>query len=157
MERFLLTICKEHTLTRSTTLFSRIHPILCFWMSAEAQYCTVTSSNRQIQQMDLFCKKAILKNFTIFRGKHLGWSLFLIKSPTLRLATLSRRDTNTGVFLLGNFYFKKCFWTDFRKGLLGTLLLASRFQIHSGSLILEKYRFHTRALNTMQHLCCLYI
>ena len=41
----------------------------------------------------MFFKIAVLKNFANFTGKHLSWSLFLIK-----------RDSNTGVFLwnLGN-------------------------------------------------------
>ena len=32
-------------------------------------------------------KKGVLKNFTIFTGKHLCWSLFLIKLQALRAAT----------------------------------------------------------------------
>ena len=31
-------------------------------------------------------KKAVLKNFTIFTGKHLCWSLFLIKLPAFRFS-----------------------------------------------------------------------
>ena len=34
-----------------------------------------------------------------FTGKHLCWSLFLIKMQTFRPATLSKRDSITGVFL----------------------------------------------------------
>ena len=41
-------------------------------------------------------KKGVLKNFANFTGKHLRWSLSLIK---LRPATLLKRDSNTGVFL----------------------------------------------------------
>ena len=40
-------------------------------------------------------KKAILNNFTIFTGKCLCWSLFLIKNFK---ATLSKRDAYTAVF-----------------------------------------------------------
>ena len=48
-------------------------------------------------------KKAVLKNFTMFTGKHLCWGLFLIKLPVFRLATLLESDSNTGVFQLRNF------------------------------------------------------
>ena len=58
----------------------------------------------------------ILANFT---GKHLRWSLFLIK---LRPATLSKRDSNTGVFLWNLSKFQEhpflqnasggCFWVS---------------------------------------------
>ena len=43
----------------------------------------------------------VFKNFVIFTGKHLWWSLFLIKSQ----AGLLKKESNTGVFLcmLGNF------------------------------------------------------
>ena len=40
-----------------------------------------------------------LKNFASFTGKHLCWSLFLIKLHALRPATLLKRDSNTAVFL----------------------------------------------------------
>ena len=44
-------------------------------------------------------QKCCSKKFVIFTGKHLVWSLFLIKLQTLGPATLSKRDSNTGVFL----------------------------------------------------------
>ena len=44
-------------------------------------------------------KKAVLKNFTIFTGKHQCWSPFLKKLQPLRPGTLLKRDSNTGVFL----------------------------------------------------------
>ena len=40
-----------------------------------------------------------LKNLANFTGKRLFWSLFLIKLQGWRSATLSKRDSNTGVFL----------------------------------------------------------
>ena len=63
---------------------------------------------------EVFHKKAALKNVVIFTGKHLRWSLFLIKlqkfrnihmkTPVLeslfnKVATLLKRASNTGVFL----------------------------------------------------------
>ena len=44
-------------------------------------------------------KIGALKNFVIFTGKHLFWSLFLIKLQALRHADLSKRDSNTSVFM----------------------------------------------------------
>ena len=42
------------------------------------------------QSPEVFCKKSVLKNFANFKGKHLCWSLFLIK---LR----PQRDSNLGL------------------------------------------------------------
>ena len=44
-------------------------------------------------------KKAILKHFVIFTGKHLCWGLFLIKLQAIRSVTLLKRDSNTDIFL----------------------------------------------------------
>ena len=40
---------------------------------------------------EVFCKKGVLKNFAKFTGKHLRWSLFIIKFLTL-FKTLWRRS-----------------------------------------------------------------
>ena len=107
----------------------------------------------------------VLKSFAILTGKYLSWSLFLIKLSAFRPETLLERESNTGVFLwvlqifiehhwwqflsvwwrkcpvLGicrifkKTYFEEWFWTDFRKWLLETLFLESRFQNHHGSVI----------------------
>ena len=63
-------------------------------------------------------KKGAIKNFT---GKHLYWSLFLLNLLAWRPVTLSKRDSNTVVFLWNvlNFknnypsrilYFNECIW-----------------------------------------------
>ena len=44
-------------------------------------------------------KRAILKHFAIFMGKHFCWSLFLIKLQTFRPATLLKRNSNAVAFL----------------------------------------------------------
>ena len=46
-----------------------------------------------------FVKKGVLKYFANFTGKHLRWSLFLIKRQDFWIATLLKRDSNTSVFL----------------------------------------------------------
>ena len=54
----------------------------------------------------MFFKIGTFRNFSIFTGKHLCWSLLLIKLRALRPSTLFKRDFNTGVYLwiLRNFY-----------------------------------------------------
>ena len=47
----------------------------------------------------MFLKMSVLKNFPIFTGKHLCWSLFLIKLQAWRPATILKRDSNTDVSL----------------------------------------------------------
>ena len=44
-------------------------------------------------------KKGVLKNFAIFTGKQLWWSVFVIKLKASGPATLLKRDSNTGIFL----------------------------------------------------------
>ena len=44
-------------------------------------------------------KEALLRNLVMFTGKHLGWSLFLIK-----LQALLKRDFNTGKIFLWIFW-----------------------------------------------------
>ena len=47
----------------------------------------------------MFPKIVVPKNLANFTGKHLCWSLFLIKLKAWEPATLLKRDSNTGVFL----------------------------------------------------------
>ena len=46
----------------------------------------------------MFSKVDVLKNLAIFTGKHLCWSLFLIKLEAFRSRKLLKRDRNTGFF-----------------------------------------------------------
>ena len=52
----------------------------------------------QKQLPEVFHRKAVNKNFAIFKGKHLRWSLLSIKLQTFRAD--SKRDSNTDVFLV---------------------------------------------------------
>ena len=54
--------------------------------------CNIKSSRSR-----MFFKKVVLKNFAIFTGKYLCWSLFLIQLQAFRPATLLKRDSNTVV------------------------------------------------------------
>ena len=53
----------------------------------------------------MFYKIAILKNFAIFTGKHPRWNLFLIKVKAHSLATLFKKDSNTGVLFKNTFFY----------------------------------------------------
>ena len=46
----------------------------------------------------VFVKIGVPRNFTIFIGKHLCWSLLLIKLQSIKPATLRKWECNTGVF-----------------------------------------------------------
>ena len=49
---------------------------------------------------EVFCKNGVLRNFVKFTGKHLCQSLFFKKVTGLRPATLLKRDSGTGAFVL---------------------------------------------------------
>ena len=51
------------------------------------------------QPPQIFYKKVVLKIFAIFTGKHLCWSLLLIKLWVCRSATSLKTDSNKGVAL----------------------------------------------------------
>ena len=65
-----------------------------FYQKERLQRFTLTSSHRRCS-----VTKAVLKNFAIFTGKHLCWSLFFIKLQLWSPAILLKRDSNTGLFL----------------------------------------------------------
>ena len=71
-------------------------------------FCAQHRSSRS----QMFFKIAVLKIFAIFTGKHLCWSLFLIKLQPWRPTTLLLIDSNTGVFLpiLQIFYMEHLWW-----------------------------------------------
>ena len=52
------------------------------------------------QPLEVFYKKGVLNNFANFTGKHLCWSLFLIKlhASGLKPITLFKKASNTCVF-----------------------------------------------------------
>ena len=48
----------------------------------------------------MFFKIEVFKNIAIFTGKHLSWSLFVIKLPSYKPVNLLKRDSNTSICLL---------------------------------------------------------
>ena len=74
----------------------------------------------------MFYKKCFPKKFRNIPGKHLCWSLFLIKLQAFRVATLLKRDSNTGVFLSILELFKV--WFSSSKIILCYLLDSKQFK-----------------------------
>ena len=68
-------------------------------VSKQIKICAKFNRRIQVQQKDTeaanFFKTGVLKSFANFTGKHLCWSLFLIKVAGLRSVTLLKRDSNT--------------------------------------------------------------
>ena len=59
---------------------------------------TGTMNNKK-QPSEVFYKKAVLENFSVFTGKYLCSSLFLMKLWASRSPALLKRDSFTDVFL----------------------------------------------------------
>ena len=89
--------------TRSSLLWIFIFSISHF-SSLETMY--------RSSRLQLFFNMGVLKNFAIFTGKHLCWSLFLIKYPAFRATTLLKGGfpANIAKFLRTTFYIESLRW-----------------------------------------------
>ena len=81
----------------------------------------------QKQPPVVFFKQNFLKNFAIFTGKHLCWSLFLINLQASRIATLLKKGLQHRNFPVNIVTFKK---TYFKKH-LQTAASDSSYLLHS--------------------------
>ena len=92
-----------------TTAIFQVFSILNFEIFIKTHVIFIFLWWNQKQPPEVFHKKAVLKNFATFTGKHLCWSLFLIKLEAFR--SDSKRDSNIGLFLwiLQNFE-EHLFW-----------------------------------------------
>ena len=63
------------------------------------RYKKLSEKRCRSSRVQMFFKLGVLADFAIFTGKHLCWSLFLIKLKVFRAVILLKRDSNTGVFL----------------------------------------------------------
>ena len=70
---------------------------LLFEITPPAALSNIYFFDNSILISEAATRGVLLKSFAIFTGKHLCWSIFLIKA--LRPATLPKKDSNTGVFL----------------------------------------------------------
>ena len=78
-----------------------------WWKSIHHTSCKlITKLLYRSRRSHMFFKIGLFTNFAVFTGKHLCWSLILIKLQAWRTTTLLNRDSNTVVFLwiLRNFY-----------------------------------------------------
>ena len=91
---------------------------------------------------EVFCKKALLRNFAKFIGKHLCQSIFLNKVVGLRPATL-----------LKNRLWYRCFPVNFAKFLKTPLVAASAY---FGLFILTEHQTMSRTtiLMVLNLFCC---
>ena len=69
-------------------------------------YCTKNRSSHQRYPI----KKAVFKNFAIFTGKHLYWSLFLKIDSNKE--TFIKENSSTGVFLKNYETFKNTYFEE---------------------------------------------
>ena len=53
---------------------------------------------KKYNKQNVFIKKAVLKNFAIFTGKQLFWSLFFNKNASLQSCNFIKKETTTQVF-----------------------------------------------------------
>ena len=74
------------------------HGLILFWTKCKIIPIQANQTDRS-SHLQMFFKIGILKNFAIFPGKHLCWSLFLIKLQAWRPAPSLKRDSNRIAFL----------------------------------------------------------
>ena len=174
LPQWFLLMFKEDTLRRSTNLFSRNHPTLffvclffCFCFVflflinkrkfADAQNWSCFIKLTKASTGGCSIKKAVLKTFAIFTGKHLSWSLFFdfIKKRLQHRSFTVMNCLRTPI-LKNTAY--GCFWTDFRKRLFHTLFLDSTLQNHPAwQYYKNTSRFQIKAINTIWRVFRLYI
>ena len=103
-----------------------------------------------VLRFQMFFKIGVLRNFAIFTGKHLHLSNFLIKLQAFKPATLLKRDSNTGVFLLILWNFKEhffrrtppddCFWRKLDTTTYNAIVFLTKFPLRM-LWILKKWTF----------------
>ena len=69
-----------------------------FVFLTQQSVCFLLSFVYRSIRWQMFFKIGVFKNFASFKGKHLCWSLILIKLQAWFAGTLSKRDSNTIVF-----------------------------------------------------------
>ena len=108
--------------------------------------CRLTFNNTvdRSSRWQMYFKIGVLKNFAIFTGKHLCWSIFLIKLLAWNSATLFKRDSNTVFFLwiLRNFYKQHFFMEHLRWLLLRGEIGAFYNRFSKYTFIWYSYKFN---------------
>ena len=106
----LTDICNEEKNNREERIYL-VAPLILFYIihcslitfswkfSLYKFHRVIRKTSCRSKRSQMFFTVSFLKNFANFKGKHLCWSLFLIKLLAFRSATLLKRETNTEVFL----------------------------------------------------------
>ena len=68
-----------------------LHCILFFFLVWALRLNGGAGQTYRSSRPEVFCKKGVLKNFAIFTGKHLCWSLFLIKLQAWKIRNVHRK------------------------------------------------------------------
>ena len=114
----------------------------------EITYLHLNLLQVQKEPPEVFHKKAVLKNFAIFTGKHLRWSLFSMKLQAFTATILLKRHSNTGVFLwtLQNFQ-EQLFWRTSGNGCFCSLSL-----LFSSEKSLSSLKAHSKVWGNFRQL-----
>ena len=89
---------KENSLNLEENLWRRPNELRAETIPWE-KILTVKSRNGRNSCSQILMKISVIKNFAVFTGKHLCWSLFLWKLQVLKRASPLKGNSNTGVFL----------------------------------------------------------
>ena len=145
--------------------------ILCFFKTLNTERkLNVLKFKSDHQRCSM--KNGVLKNFINFTGKHLYWSLFLIKLQTwgLEPAAFLKRDSNTGIKEhLKNTYFEEHLqtsassnWTHIRHSvgildIIWTSYVCSSYFLCPGS-ILNYYYLESQTMQQLvsNHIVCVW-
>ena len=111
---FLLIICKQHILERPTSLFSRNHPTLYFWLRREVRQIPNTE-----QLLYQTCRKShwrcsIKKLFLKFHNNHWKTPVLDSLSQSCRSSGLYLNETTTQVFSCCEIFSNISFEEDLR-------------------------------------------
>ena len=104
-----LVVIRCHSLYHSLSLVVPLAVTCCHSLSLVVPF-VVTRCTTRLSFYKRSFKTDVCKNCVIFTGKHLRWSLFVIKLPACKPVNLLERDSSTNVFLLILLMFKNSFF-----------------------------------------------
>ena len=106
---YCCTVIMSYNFRQNSTWWTWKVPVT-FSVTAQSFFARMSSS-KEAATIGVLLKKGVFKDLVNFTGKHLCWSLFLIKLQAWTPATLLKRDSNTGVFLWSLLHFQEqLFW-----------------------------------------------
>ena len=84
---------KVNTQNSIAELWTVISNQMIKYQLVRTRFDQISDNKHRSSRSMMFFKIVLLKNFPIFTGKHLCWSLFLIKLKMWRPVTLLKRDS----------------------------------------------------------------